>query len=405
MAETAEAPVESTTVTTEQAPATTEQTTTTTTDTPDSEEQIATLLSAVDANPALEGDPKIKALADLARGKTTEPAKAEEPKTEPKTETKTEEPKAETKSPDTKDEPKTETKEEKPTSVFFKEDDPAKTQKVELKDINAFNSHIEEKFSIKDTTKFFESVDTWRSQAQNADTIQRELDNITNSFEKMPDAIFNAYKLWSNGEPWEGAVQGVGTLDFKMGFNEYDTHKIVNYYFPGEFTKDDFTGENKDSTTTKRAISLAKSQYASDKQAVEGQRAGIVDDANAQKERIKTSTASSVAGLKESFPSMGKAEIKKVESIMSGGDLSGLFFNEEGGYVKDAAQKIAMMLYAEKDIANANKRVKSSQDALKSRVDAGNEKPPAVTSTQGKKPVVPEAVSSLYGDLVDQKTY
>ena len=90
---------------------------------------------------------------------------------------------------------------------------------------------------------------------------------------------------------------------------------------------------------------------------------------------------------------------------MNGGDLTALFFDKEGGYVSDAAEKIAMMLYANKEIANANKRSKTSQDALIEKVDAGNEKPSTTTSTQAKKSAVPEAISTLYGDLVEKKTY
>lgn len=410
-----EAPVQETPATVEQtpAPAAAEQTPEST-DLSDGAEKIATILAAVDANPSLVEDPEIKAVVDLARpdAKKTEEtkteAKAEETKTE---ETKTEETKTEVKGEETKTEEiksketKTEeTKTEKKSdSVFFKEDKGDEI-KVELKDLDAFNAHIKEKFSIDDPTKFFSSVDTWRSQAQDAEKNQTELDNITDAFEKMPDALYAAFVDWSKGEPWEKAVQGVGVLNFDKAFNEYDVHTIVNHYLPGDFTKEDFTGEEKDSKTVKQAISLAKSRYETDKQAVQGQRATYIEEAETAKELIKTSTSSSVEDLKQSFPKMGKTEIKKVESIMNGGDLTGLFF-ENGGYVKDAATKIAMMLFAGKEIASANKRSKSSQDELINKVDAGNEKPTTTTSTQTNKTAVPEEVANLYKDLQEKKTY
>ena len=403
---------------TEQPPAKTEQSTASTEVNSGSAEQMGVILSAAAANPALAEDPDIKQILELAKKAPAKPTEANpdgsktetkaeesgvETKTEKlKTETKAEEVKTETESEKTKTE---EPKKGKSDSVFFKEDKEDEVNKIEFKDIDAFNSHIEEKFSIKDATKFFTSVDKWRSQAQNTEEVQAKLDSITDSFAKMPDPIYNAYMLWSKAEPWEGAVKGVGVLDFGKAFNEYDTHKIVNYYFPGEYTQEDFTGEDKDSVVIKRAINLAKKQYESDKQTVEGQRASIVEDSDAQRERMKTSTASSVVDLKESFPSMGKAEIKKVESIMSGGDLSGLFFNDEGGYHKDAATKIAMMLFASKEITNANKRTKSSQDVLRDKVEAGNEKPPMTQSTQAKKPEVPEGMTKLYEELAPKMTY
>ena len=414
MAETAEAQVEETPAAVEQTPApvTTEQTPATTDSS--AAEHIATVLAAVDATPALAEDPDIKPILELAgkapkaeAGKTetkseetkTEEAKPEAGKTE---ETKSEEAKTEeTKAEETKTE---ETKEEKSSSVFFK-DEGEKSEKVELKDLDAFNSHIKEKFSIDDPTKFFSSVDTWRSQAQNAEKAQSELDNITDAFTKMPDPLYAAFVNWSKGESWEKAVQGVGVLDFGKAFNEYDQHTIVNHYLPGDFTKEDFTGEEKDSKTVQQAISLAKSRYETDKQAIEGQRATHLEEAEASNELIKTSSVSSVENLKQAFPSMGKTELKKVQSIMNGGDLTAMFFDKEGGYVADAAEKVAMMLYAKKDIANANKRSKSSQAALIDKVDAGNEKPSTTTSTQGKKSVVPEQIGNLYNDLKENYTY
>ena len=221
----------------------------------------------------------------------------------------------------------------------------------------------------------------------------------------MPDALYSAFVNWSKGESWEKAVQGVGVLDFSKAFNEYDTHTIVNHYLPGDFTKEDLTGEEKDSKTVKQAISLAKSRYETDKQAVQGQRAIHLEEAEIAKELIKTSTASSVEDLKQAFPGIGKDELKKVQSIMNGGDLTAMFFDKNGGYNKDAARKIAMALFAEKEIANANKRTKTSQAALIEKVDAGNEKPSTTTSTQGKKSLVPDRIGSLYNDLVEKPIY
>lgn len=409
MAEAAEAQVEqtpapvtetSTPAPTEQSPASTEAT--------DGAEQAATILAAVEANPALAEDPEVAALLKLANPETGKSEKGTEEKPEEGTEKKPEKkPKGKT-DDKPEDKPKGEKTDdkskEKSDSVFFKSEN-KEVEKVGLKDLDAFNAHIEEKYSIKDADKFFNSVDGWRTQAQNAEKVQGELDNITDSFSKMPEALFNAYTLWAKGDPWEKAVQGVGTLDFNLGFGEYDTQTIVNHYFPGDFNKDDFTGENKDSVTTKRAINLAKSQYESDRQSVKDQRASHIEDAETSKELIKTSSISSVENLKQAFPDMGKTELKKVQSIMSSGDLTALFFTKEGGYVDDAAEKIAMMLYAKKDIASANKRTKSSQEALIEKVDAGNEKPSTTTSTQGKKAVVPEEVSNLHKDLQETMIY
>ena len=90
---------------------------------------------------------------------------------------------------------------------------------------------------------------------------------------------------------------------------------------------------------------------------------------------------------------------------MASGDLTAMFFDKNGGYNKDAARKIAMALYAEKEIANANKRTKSSQAVLRDKVDAGNEKPSTTTSTQSKKSAVPDEVSSLFKDLQTDYVY
>jgi len=229
-----------------------------------------------------------------------------------------------------------------------------------------------------------------------------ELEGFHDAFKKMPEPLFNAMNAWANGEEWTSHVDNAGALDYGASFDKYELSDIVGHYFPGEFEKDDFT-ENSDDATVKRAVKLSKQQYGAEQKAFEEQRASYLDSGKERDKLIKSSSASSVEKLKETFPDFGKDALKKVRDTMSSGDLSALFFGKDGAYTDDAATKIALMLFGKDEIVKANGRSKKSQDALKKSVKKGSNKP-SVTNTQSQQEQVSPEVTGIFKDVF-QKTY
>ena len=296
---------------------------------------------------------------------------------------------------------KKDAKEEK--STFFTKQ--KEVEKVDFKNLDEASSHIKEKYSIDNMSKFFNVVDGWRNDAQDKTKAQDQLEDIESTFEKMPEPLFNAFTAWSNGKDWAATLEHVGTLDYKTDFTDYETYDIVNHYFPGEFSPEDFTDKEKsDDPTVKRSIKMAETQYNNDKEAFENQRADILGQAEDKQKLLKTSASSSVDKLKETFPTFDNEALKKVKNVMTGDGLSGLFFKKDGSYTDDAATKIALVLFGQEEIGKVEKRLSKSQEALKDTVSKGADKP-SIRQSQSQQVAMPKEVESIFADVIEKRYY
>lgn len=364
-------------------------------------EAMSTILSAVKTNPELANDPEIAAVLKMASGEKVEAVK-EKPVVAEKDNKEPEAKKEAVKEEEATEEVKEEDEEKNASdSNFYKKVD--KDNKVEFGNLDEALEHIKDKYSIDDLGTFFNSADKWRKGAQDIDETQEKFDDIQNAFSELPEPLFNAFQAWANGKDWTGEVQNAGLLDYKSDFEDYETYDIVNHYFPDEYEEDDFT-ENSDDATVKRAAKLAKKQYEAEQESFEDQRAEYMRKGEDLQKVLKSSTSSSVDKLRESFPDFSKDALKKVKDTMISGDLTSLFFNKDGSYTDDAAEKIALLLYGRDEIIKANNRTKKSQEVLRSSVAKGSEKP-SVKTTQSQQTQVPEEVTGIFKDVFEKRYY
>lgn len=357
---------------------------------------MATILAAVKDNPSLAEDPEIKTVIEMAnkanQGAEQPPAKQKTEKT------------FESKEDNTDEQPTKEPTTESEDSLFFKKDETDDKEEVDVKDFDGAKDYIKEKYSIDDMDTFFSSVDKWRKVSQETGHSQEKLEDIQDAFTKMPEPLFNAFNSWANGGDWKNPLSGIGGgLDYSANFGDYDTYEIVNFYFPGEYEKDDFDGHTEDKIV-QRATKLAQSQYETERQAFEDERAVYMNQAEERQALIKDSTTSSVNILKEAFPDFGKKALKKVKDTMVSGDLSGLFYDKDGSYSKDAAIKVALALFGKDEIKRAKSRADKSQEVLRNNVDKTADKP-SVKSTQSQQAQIPEEVTGIFKDVFVKKYY
>ena len=59
---------------------------------------------------------------------------------------------------------------------------------------------INEHYGVKDANKFFESVDTWRNQAQQGAELERTYEALSADLQALPADLKMGIQLWSNGE-------------------------------------------------------------------------------------------------------------------------------------------------------------------------------------------------------------
>ena len=256
-------------------------------------------------------------------------------------------------------------------------------------------------------SKFFDSVNKWRNDAQKTDESTKQLEGLQQSFENMPRPLYSAFVEWSNGRNW---VNGLGnidalSLDYAKSFEDQDRYVILNKYFPNEYEREDVDNSSND-PLIKKAISLAKQQYEMDRNSYSDQRAKLDKEANDYRERLGNSASRSVDTLRGSFPDFSNSHLKQIEKILNSGELNSLFYTESGAYREDAAERLAFLMFGKDELSRvagqASKKGKS--DALKDVVSRGADTP-RVSGAQGAKDVKVEEIVKMMDGLIKKPTY
>lgn len=253
------------------------------------------------------------------------------------------------------EEKKPEQKEEK-KSVFGLNKPKGKQQDIVVENIEQALEVVKSKFGIeakevKDLPKFFESAQKWRADAQKAETLEKENSNYKNILENTPAEIIDAMKMHFEGQDYTKAFANKPKFDYNKPVDKQDIQELVNHYYPGKFTEEDFTDEEP-SSALEIAISSAQDKFNIEKQSIDARRATETDKANKRLESFKSSVNGSVEHLKRNFPDMTTDDIQDVKSVIEGGPnaILSFFMNQDGTIKQEAAEMLAMAKHGKSEI-------------------------------------------------------
>lgn len=228
-----------------------------------------------------------------------------------------------------------------------------KTSKVPDK-IDNIEEYMKKKYSVEDPSKFFASVDKWRNDAQEKSKAQEELDGILADLEKAPDPLKAALLAHSNGRDWQDELASyVGRPDFNKSYDNNNTENLVKFYFKddyktlqeqlndGDLDEDDY---NKQMKLLQRAV---KPLFEKDKGVFNDKRAAHMKAADEFDKNLRASVNSSVDALKNEFPDFKSSDIQKLKQALVNGNVNGFFFEKNGTYRKDAAKRLAFVMYGD----------------------------------------------------------
>jgi hypothetical protein len=262
---------------------------------------------------------------------------------------------------------------------------------------------------IKETPKFFETVKKWRADSQNSEKAVKERDNAVSLLENLPDDLLESVQQYYKGEDYRKAFVNNPKIDFSKPAEKQDKANLVNHYFPGKFIADDFEEETP-SPALEIALEASTKQYNSEKVGRENLRAKEMDKATKRQELFKSSINSSVEHLRASFPGVLPDVEQDIQSTLTGGDLMSEFFNPDGSYKQDAAEKLMLARHGKEFMAQLMEvaahlgETQANEDML----TRGADKPKPVKG-KGKDNVrseVKEAIEELMpGGLKNRKVF
>jgi len=278
-------------------------------------------------------------------------------------------------------------------SELFTEE-PGKT--VEVQDIDGFKSHIKNKLNIDLNTveglqKLANNIGSWRNDSQQTAELSQQVNGYEELFTKMPQELVSAVNAWRQGRSYQEVLYSQSPeIDYNKSFDSHDQLVMLNKYFPGAYTAEMLVDKENEQIQKALGASLkaAQNQFARDKEAIDEKRVAIEQDVERSNKDLTASVDHSVNHFKQTFPAASSSAEKTVKKILSSGDLRGLFFDANGNFLPDAAVRVFMAKFGQKEVESlvSNAKVKAANSATQKTVKQVMKDQPAPGSQQNKTP-------------------
>lgn len=222
-------------------------------------------------------------------------------------------------------------------------------------------SKTEKKKYPEEITKFIDSEYGFKSPEElkaklseytdSASTIQELTDKLKGNdeiFKRLPTELANSMSAFFNGEKdWKSHVTNDG-IDFAREAGSFQDKELVEAFFPGQFTSDDWEefNDKEGDVNTKRAIEIVK-QTALDKfQAKQNQintyQSGIVENQTKTAELVNNSIGQTISNLPSQMKGLKESYVKSIESKIRNGEILNLYYNQDGTLKPDAAHRFIL---------------------------------------------------------------
>lgn len=226
-----------------------------------------------------------------------------------------------------------------------------------------------------DLSKVVSQTKEWRQSAEKLKTVQSDYDKLVEGYQSLPAEFHEAVQLLSEGKDFKEAFTAKTGVDLKKDIASVDKKDLVNHYFPGKFTDDDFS-QDEPSAALAIAEEAAIKNFNIDKQQFENKRAQEIKRGEDNLKAFNTSVESSVTNLATSFPNADKDGINAVKQVMLGGPKAVIeMLMENGAFKADAAEKLLFLMHGKDIISDyaeiaANEReTKVNEEILKISTD------------------------------------
>lgn len=218
---------------------------------------------------------------------------------------------------------------------------------------------ISSKFGLDDPSKFFSSVDKWRSQAQEGAEYVKEYEALSTDLQSLPSEIKQSIQLWANGSDYTEAFNSNSRLDFSDDFRNQDTENLVQHYLEEEYNDlvDMYNDDKLDDEGFEDRIDLlartTKRMFNQDRDSIEEERENFANQQRLEHEGLKKSASLSVKNLTKEYPDFSRSEIGKIKNILVNGRVDELFMDSDGSYKDEAAELLAYAMYGKEMMLSA----------------------------------------------------
>lgn len=286
-----------------------------------------------------------------------------------------------------------------------------KEEPVVLKDWDETAKYLSENtgLEVKEPTDISKVVSEYKSLKEisgKAQEFEKKVKGFEAIFDNLPDEVFGVVQAALKNEDYRALMKDMikETIDFNIPFDKQDKKEMLNYFYPGKFSDDDF--EDEDNNAVKFALEEASKKYSDAKKAN--------DSKPTFKQRFEEKTASEKKLINESALaswntfSQGKqiddSRKNKIGSMLESGwnGIYNTLFDEKGAWKPDAAEKLFWMQYATEELAIAEKVIaaKAKSKAVEEMIDRGADKLSLPGGSKGSPSLSKEQAAQKAAELL-----
>lgn len=224
-----------------------------------------------------------------------------------------------------------------------------KEEKPAAENLDQVNSHIKESLGFESMDELNSKVEEWKKlETTHVETTER-LSNVEKLFEILPPELYQAVTAVANGKDWRTVLSETPSVDFRKEIDQYKDEEIVNAFYPGEISEDDweeFNDEDGDPRIKKSIgilVKQAKEKFVTTKKDIETKSVNSVKEAQQTQERYDKSITGSVGKLSSQIEGVSETYIKNVEKeLKNPASISKIFYNEDGTLTEGGALAYVM---------------------------------------------------------------
>ena len=310
----------------------------------------ASILSAIESNPSLLNDTEIKAVYDNAKksgvSSTTSAMVQQNPYSDitPAVQT-----------PATKQNQTQDSTSEYTGGLFFPDDVQIDTNNITPEMLPTSLGFVGIKADSPDWAKdLISKLQAYKEQEEQLVEYKDKVDRIQEDFQRLPNPLLLAIRESLNGNDWRQSVRE-NDIDYSQSFDslsDEDKVRVTKKLLPDI----EVNGEN--DALKKAAISLGKNAFDSVKKSMEAELERIKADNEIMSKNYSDSVVSSLDELKSKYKEFAdERRIAKIKKALESRDVVNMFYDAKGNARKDAAEKLALVLYGDtiiKRISNKN---------------------------------------------------
>jgi len=265
----------------------------------------------------------------------------------------------------------------------------ANSEEIEVTDLRGLAEAITKDglFTLKDETelpKFLDSYKELSDKVQGFEKIEKEYQGYEALFQNMPDYLFEAIHVWTkNGDPIEVLKNKIlEPFDYNIPFEKQDIVKLINHYYPNQFTQDEF--EEDDNKALKIAKEEVKRKFSDEAKNYKPIKSQIEENTRLQEQAIKESATKVMTKFEANteVPTIYKKEVSKI--LNSGyNSLLTKLVNEKGEWKEESAEMINFLLHGKEMLTKAKEIIKKQaiNKLNENHVALGHDKPSVKTGS------------------------